>query len=181
MKQKSTPLYEDPRVEALTQDPAWVANTGSGPKDQYQFVAVLRSRSCLEPPLLGCSRSRFFCSTEPPFLRRLWLHLFSKQKRKSLLLWVVTKHYLKAVYHVKCDPKKTCINNSLFKSSKWTMLVHGAGAVWSRLFLSGVEPIQFSRSRLRDFGLPESVPGLWTSGAGAPQKIGGYATLVCWI
>ena len=61
------------------------------------------------------------------------------------------------------------------------MLVHGAGAVWSRLFLSGVEPIQFSRSRLRDFGLPESVPGLWTSGAGAPQKIGGYATLVCWI
>ena len=79
----------------------------------------------------------------------------------------MTKHYLKAVYHVKCDPKKTCINNSLFKSSKWTMLVHGAGAVWSRLFLSGVEPIQFSRSRLRDFGLPESVPGLWTSGVGS--------------
>ena len=42
MKQKSTPLYEDPRVEALTQDPAWVANTGSGPKDQYRISLLQR-------------------------------------------------------------------------------------------------------------------------------------------
>ena len=55
----------------------------------YQSVlcAVLQSRSRMEPPLLGWSRSWFFCGPEPPFLRRLQLHLFGKQKRKALLLW----------------------------------------------------------------------------------------------
>ena len=50
---------------------------------------------------------------------------------------VVTKQDPKAVYNGKCDPKKTCIKNSLIKKSKWKMLVYGAGAAWSRLFLPG--------------------------------------------
>ena len=68
-----------------------------------------------------------------------------------------TKHDLKAIYNGKCDPKKTCINNSLFKSSKWKMLVYGAGAAF---FCLEPEPTQFgrSRSRLRDLGLPEPGP-----------------------
>ena len=48
--------------------------------------------------------------------------------------------------------KKTCITNSLFRSSKWNILVQGTGAGFFCL-----EPTQFgrSRSRLRDLGLPE--------------------------
>ena len=42
---------------------------------------------------------------------------------------------MNAIYNGKCDLKKTCINNSLFKSLKWKLLVYGAGAAWSRLFL----------------------------------------------
>ena len=51
------------------------------------------------------------------------------------------------------------------------MLVYGAGAAWSRLFLpgAGADP---SRSE------PESAPGPWQSGAGAAQKSGGSATLL---
>ena len=30
---------------------------------------------------------------------------------------LVTKHDLRTIYNGKCDPKKNCINNSLFKSS----------------------------------------------------------------
>ena len=41
---------------------------------------------------------------------------FWQAKKESLV--VVTKHDLRAIYNGKCDPKKTCINNSLFKSSK---------------------------------------------------------------
>ena len=37
-------------------------------------------------------------------------------KKESLV--VVTKHELREIYNGICDPKKTCINNSLFKSSK---------------------------------------------------------------
>ena len=51
----------------------------------------------------------------------------------------MTKHDLRAIYNGKCDPKKTCINNSLLKSSKWKMLVYGARAAWSRLFLPGAK------------------------------------------
>ena len=52
------------------------------------------------------------------------------------------------------------------------MLVYGAGAAWSRLFLpgAGADP---SRSE------PESAPGPWPPGAGAAQKSGGSATLAC--
>ena len=52
------------------------------------------------------------------------------------------------------------------------ILVYGAGAAWSRLFYrgAGADP---SRSE------PESAPGHWLSGAGAAQKSGGSATLVC--
>ena len=111
------------------------------------FQPVLRSR--LQPPLLGWSRSRFFVSRsrepEPPFLRRLWLHLFGKQKSKSLV--VVTKHDFRAIYNGKCDPKKTCINNSLFKSSKLKMLVYGAGATWSLMVSRGTVTLcQYSDS-----------------------------------
>ena len=51
------------------------------------------------------------------------------------------------------------------------MLVYGAGAAWSRLFLpgAGADPI---------WSEPESAPGPWTSGAGAAQKRGGSTTLV---
>ena len=50
------------------------------------------------------------------------------------------------------------------------ILVYGAGAAWSRLFLpgAGADP---SRSE------PESAPGPWRPGAGAAQKSGGSATL----
>ena len=50
--------------------------------------------------------------------------------------------------------------------------MYGAGAAWSRLFLpgAGADP---SRSE------PESAPGPWPSEAGAAQKSGGSATLVC--
>ena len=57
-------------------------------KNDDRYSPVLLSRSRLEPPLLGWSWSRFFCWLEPapPFLRRLRLHLFGKQKRKALVL-----------------------------------------------------------------------------------------------
>ena len=58
----------------------------------FSEAAVLRSRSRLEP---------IFC----------W-----QAKKEGLA--VVTKHDLRAIFNGKCDPKKTCINNSLFKSSK---------------------------------------------------------------
>ena len=107
-----------------------------------------------EPPLLGWSRSR---EPEPPF----W-----QAKKESLV--VVTKHDFKAIYNGKYDPKKTCITNSLFRSSKLKNLVHGAGAAWSCLFLpgAGADPIW-----------SESAPGPWTSGARAAQKSVGSATL----
>ena len=51
------------------------------------------------------------------------------------------------------------------------MLVYGAGAAWSRLFMpgAGADPI---------YSEPESAPGTQTSGAGAAKKNGGSATLV---
>ena len=52
------------------------------------------------------------------------------------------------------------------------MLVYGAGAAWSRLFLpgAGADPI---------WSEPESAPGPRTSGvgAGAAKKNGGFAPL----
>ena len=79
---------------------------------------------------------------------------------------VVTKNDLKAVYNSKCGPKKTCINNSLFKNTKGKMLVYraGAGAAWSRFFLpgAGADPI---------WSEPEAARGPRTSGAGAAQKV----------
>ena len=119
----------------------------------YGIHALTVSVAEPEPPLSGWSRSRFVCWPEPPFKAALAAS-FWQAKKKSLV--VVTKHDLKAIYNGKCYPKKTCINNSLFKSSKLKILVHGAGAAaaWSRLF--------FARSRshpklvrLRDLGLPE--------------------------
>ena len=82
----------------------------------------------------------------------------------------MTKHDIKAIYNGKCDLKTTCITNSFIKSSKYKILVHGAGAAWSRLFLpgAGADPI---------WSEPESAPGPRTSGAGAAQKSGGSATL----
>ena len=53
------------------------------------------------------------------------------------------------------------------------MLVYGAGAAWSRLFLPGAgaraDPI---------WSEPELAPGPRTSGAGAAPKSGGSATLL---
>ena len=64
----------------------------------------------------------------------------------------------------------TCFNNSLFKSSILKMLVYGAGAAWSRLFLqAGADPI---------WSEPESALEPRTSGAGAAQKSGGSVTLL---
>ena len=65
---------------------------------------------------------------------------FWQATKESLV--VVTKHDLRAIYMGKCDPKKTCINNSPFRSLKWKMLVYGAGAEWSRIFfpLAGIWP-----------------------------------------
>ena len=84
------------------------------------YKAVLRSRSRLEPPLLGWSRRRLFCWPEPragaAFFKAAPAASFWRAKKESLV--VVTKHNLRAIYNGKCDPKKTCINNSLFKSSK---------------------------------------------------------------
>ena len=41
---------------------------------------------------------------------------FWQAEKESLV--VVTKHDLRAIFNGKCDPKNTCIINSLFKSSK---------------------------------------------------------------
>ena len=41
---------------------------------------------------------------------------FWQAKKESLV--VVTKDDLRSIYKGNCDLKKTCINNSLFKSSK---------------------------------------------------------------
>ena len=89
---------------------------------------------------------------------------FWQAKKESLV--VVTKHDLRAIYNGKCDPKKTCINNSFFKSSKLKILVYGAGAAWSCLFLlgAGADPIW-----------SEAAPGPWT--CRAAQKNGGSALL----
>ena len=69
-----------------------------------------------EAPLLGCSRSRFFCWPEPraeaAFFKAALAASFWQAKKKSLV--DVTKHDLKTIYNGKCDPKKTCIDNSLF-------------------------------------------------------------------
>ena len=89
-----------------------------------------------EPPLLGWSWSR-----RP--------HLLGKQKGKP---YSCVKHNLRSIY--------SCINNELFKSWKWQILVYGAGAAWSRLFYLEPELTQFgrNRSRLRDLRLPEPEP-----------------------
>ena len=47
--------------------------------------------------------------------KKKW-RLRNTAKKESLV--VVTKHDLRAIYTGKCDPKKTCIINSLFKNSK---------------------------------------------------------------
>ena len=76
-------LHQPPAQPNLT---TWL---GQLLKDEnMNLKPVLRSRSRLEPPFLGWSRGRLFCwpEPEPPFLRRLRLHLFGKQKRKALLL-----------------------------------------------------------------------------------------------
>ena len=74
--------------------------------------------SRLEPPLLGWNRSRFFCWPEPRagavFFKAAPAASFWQAKKERL--FVVTKHDLRAMYNGKCDHKKTCINNSLFKS-----------------------------------------------------------------
>ena len=75
----------------------------------------------------GAGAATFRVEPEPIFLlsraerrsrllfRRLRMHLFNKQKKESLV--VVTEHDLKAVYKGIYDPNKTCIINSLFKST----------------------------------------------------------------
>ena len=63
-------------------------------------------------PIFVAGRSQ---EPEPPFLRRLWLNLFGKQKGK---LCSCDKHDLRTIYKGKYDPKNTSINNSLFESSK---------------------------------------------------------------
>ena len=77
-----------------------------------------------EPPLLGWRRSRLFCWPKPRAS-------FWQAKKESLV--VVTKHDVSAIYTGKCDPKKTCINNSLFISSIWKMFEYGAGATFFSL------------------------------------------------
>ena len=64
---------------------------------------------------------------------------WSEPAKKEILV-IVTKHALRAIYNGNCDPKKTCINNSLFKSSKRKMLLYGAGAAWSHFFCLETEP-----------------------------------------
>ena len=87
---------------------------------------VVRSRSRLEPPLLGWSLAGAdFLVSEPFFLlagaeRRSRFFKaapaqaasFCQAEKESLV--VVTKQDLRAIYNGKCDPKKTCIDNSLF-------------------------------------------------------------------
>ena len=74
----------------------------------------------MEPPLLGWSWSRFFWWPEPraaaAFFKAAAAASFWQAKQESLV--VVTKHDLIAIYNGKCDLKKTCINNSIFKRSK---------------------------------------------------------------
>ena len=105
-----------------------------------------------EPPLVGWSRSRFFCWPEPR-AGATFSKQANKQAKKERLV-VVTKQMFRAIYNGKCDPKKTCINNSLLKNV----------SVW------------WSRSRLERFFLPgagadpnrsepESALGPRTSGA----------------
>ena len=85
---------------------------------------VLRSQSHLEPPLFGWSRSQFFCWPE------LRASFWQAKKGKPCSC---DKHDLKAIYKGRYDPKKTYINNSLIKSSKWKILMYGAAFFyWSR-------------------------------------------------
>ena len=65
-----------------------------------------------EPPFLGWSQSRFLFvrSREPEPSASFW------QAKKESLVLKFTKHDLTAVFNGKCDPKKNCINNSLFKN-----------------------------------------------------------------
>ena len=62
--------------------------------------------------------------------------------------------------------------NHFLKAQNEKILVYGAGAAWSRLFLpgAGADPSRSERE-------PESAPGPWRPGAGAVQKSGGSATL----
>ena len=67
-----------------------------------------------------------FCWPELPFLRRLRLHLFGTQKRKSLFLW---QTWLKEQFI------KVNLIQKRLKSSKLKILVYEAGAAfvaWSR-------------------------------------------------
>ena len=111
----------------------------NAPSKSLVLGPVLRCRSRLELQLVRWSRSRIFCWPEPragaAFFKAAPAASFWQAKKESLV--VVTKHDLRAIYNGKCDLKKTCIIYSLFKSSKWKMLVFGAGAAWSRPNLVG--------------------------------------------
>ena len=120
---------------------------------------MLRSRSCLEPPLLGWSRSQFFCWLEPSARAAFFIVAsalaasFWQAKKESLV--VVTKHDLRAIYIVKCDPKK--LELKMKNVSVWSrscLFLPGAGAdpIWSEL-------------------KPESAPGPQTSRVGATKKV----------
>ena len=70
-----------------------------------------------------CGAATFRVEPEPIFLKAgadffkaAPATSFWQAKKESLV--VLTKHDLRANYNGKCDPKKTCIINSLFKSSK---------------------------------------------------------------
>ena len=72
---------------------------------------------------------------------------FWQAKKVSLVDFVIVKkHVSRAIYTGKCNPTKTCINNSFLGAQNEIFFL------WSRL-----EPTQYGRSqnRLRDLGLPE--------------------------
>ena len=128
-------------------------------------------RSVAEPELRGAVTFRV--GPEPIFMLAPDAS-FWQAKQESLV--TCDKIWLEIIYNGKCDPKKTCINKSLFKNSKWKMLVYGARAAF---FCLEPEPPFFLPGAGADpiWSEPESAPGHRTSRAGATQKSGGSATL----
>ena len=77
--------------------------------------------SVVEPELPGAATlrvelERIFLLAGATFFKAAPAASFWQAKKESLV--VVTKHDLRSIYNGKCDLKKPCINNSLFKSSK---------------------------------------------------------------
>ena len=102
----------------------------------YCYVICVHTRTSCYGNILYRTQC---CGAGAAFFKAAPAASFWQAKKESLV--VVTKQEFRAFYNGKCYTKKTCINNSLFKSYQWKMLVYGDGNAWSPLFFAS------SRSR----------------------------------